>query len=621
MEIITSLEQQVAAARDLLEGVPEGESLPGFLRTLPDDGVLAVLEIGAALVRLGQRLEIPASGVVAQRSSRARGQTGIAQSQGHRDAASLLQQLTGVSRTQAARDVKVGQSLIEAAEFSLLGSASSGGLDGGEGGGDEGSEDGATGPEPIAAWHTALDRAADAGIISPDQYTAVRQGLGDPPTPTEADLAAVNVAGASELEVFELATAVIHETWAQATEQLLAEAEVRSLDELRKACRAVRDQLDPVGSDRRHLDRYEARSFRMWVDEKGTHRGSFSFDDETAAWLRSIIDSAMRPRRGGPRFLDPAERAEADKLRDDPRTNDQLMHDLVTDVMRGGTLALAEEVFGVRQAGVRIVRVVDTPSGDETRAREDHAFLEHEGTPVPVSVADRTICNTGVVPVTVDRQGNPLNVGREQRLFTSKQRIALSLRDGGCRWTNCDRPASYCEAHHIDEWQADQGHTDVARGILLCRYHHLELHNSGWRITRDGDGPFYLHRPGTAIAKRETEPPGTGAGNGADTRTGDDPETPIELPIRVIRAYAWKSAPQPSVRFRPGRSRPPEQVPPEAWGTRRQRRPATLTAEPPGVNAHWDQSKRGDEKRVTGSAATTTATKSECTTDRPAALF
>jgi hypothetical protein len=28
----------------------------------------------------------------------------------------------------------------------------------------------------------------------------------------------------------------------------------------------------------------------------------------------------------------------------------------------------------------------------------------------------------------------------------------------------CDRPPSYCEAHHIDQWLRDDGKTDIADG-------------------------------------------------------------------------------------------------------------------------------------------------------------
>ena len=64
-------------------------------------------------------------------------------------------------------------------------------------------------------------------------------------------------------------------------------------------------------------------------------------------------------------------------------------------------------------------------------------------------------------------------------------------------FSGCRVPASYCEAHHCDHWHENLGRTDIDRGILLCRYHHMLLHNNKWRITRDDDGPFMLHPPGS----------------------------------------------------------------------------------------------------------------------------
>jgi hypothetical protein len=55
---------------------------------------------------------------------------------------------------------------------------------------------------------------------------------------------------------------------------------------------------------------------------------------------------------------------------------------------------------------------------------------------------------------------------------------------GGCMFPGCDRGTDYGEAHHIDEWVADHGKTNVADGILLCRHHHMLLHNNKWKITR-----------------------------------------------------------------------------------------------------------------------------------------
>jgi hypothetical protein len=160
------------------------------------------------------------------------------------------------------------------------------------------------------------------------------------------------------------------------------------------------------------------------------------------------------------------------------------------DVLRAGVLADAKTVFGTRQAGVRLVQTVDADGNMAPVTVTEDGLMS-----MPGAVADQHACDTGYVPVTVDACGNALDVGREQRLFTPKQRIALAIRDGGCRWQGCDRPASYCEAHHIDEWKRDQGRTDLDRGILLCRYHHMALHHGGWRITRDGKDDFVLHHP------------------------------------------------------------------------------------------------------------------------------
>ncbi|MFC0682441.1 HNH endonuclease signature motif containing protein, partial [Lysobacter korlensis] len=62
----------------------------------------------------------------------------------------------------------------------------------------------------------------------------------------------------------------------------------------------------------------------------------------------------------------------------------------------------------------------------------------------------------------------------------------------GCRFPGCDRPPSWCEAHHLNEWARDGGRTDVADGILLCRHHHLLIHNNAWRIKRDRANYFLI---------------------------------------------------------------------------------------------------------------------------------
>ena len=477
MTFATEITDSAAALIALLgEGV-EPCDLAGRVSGLSDAETVAVAEASAALIRGAELAQVAAAGVIAARSAREAGQSGLAQSRGHRTAASLLQELTGSAKADAARKVRVGESLLTPAP--VLGDADA--------------------EAPAPAWDAPLTAALVAGRITAGQQDAIRLGLGEPPTESMRD------------------------GWADAAEQLVAESQARSLEELRNEARAMRDRLDPDGAHRRFLERHERRSFRLWTDADGNRRGSFLFDDEGGLLAETVLASALRPRRGGPRFVDSAERARADELSTDERTNDQLAYDLFLDVLHAGALADAATVFGTRQAGVRLVQVVDASgAGDGVAHSEDGVVT------LPAQVADQRMCDSGYVPVTVDACGNPLDVGREQRLFTPRQRIALAVRDGGCRWPGCDRPASYCESHHVDEWKRDGGRTDIDRGILLCRFHHMNLHHHGWRLTRSGKDDFVLHPPGSR--------PGCAA---------------VRLRPRAALTAAWAGIDPPPRRFRP----------------------------------------------------------------------
>jgi hypothetical protein len=70
--------------------------------------------------------------------------------------------------------------------------------------------------------------------------------------------------------------------------------------------------------------------------------------------------------------------------------------------------------------------------------------------------------------------------------------IGLGSKGGGCCFDYCDRPPSWTEAHHINEWDRRLGRPDIADGILLCRHHHLLVHNNGWRVTRTGADYFVI---------------------------------------------------------------------------------------------------------------------------------
>ncbi|MGL3150419.1 DUF222 domain-containing protein [Microbacterium sp. A82] len=435
---------------------------------MTDADIVKVLEETAVLAKEVEQIQVAAAGVIAVRSKRERGHSGLSASRGHRSAAAFVQDVTGSTKADANRKVRVGEALFDDSEPDTGGPAPD----------DEPTREERPAPGP---WYQPLRDALGDGRLTATQFDAIRRGLGELP---EIDVDEVDADTRAQ------AKDEARAAWAQAAEQLIDEAAERTVEELWQQARTIRDLLDPEGAEKRFLERFEKRSFRTYRGQDGQKRASLVLDDDGDLFLETVMAAALRPRRGGPRFVDSDEKEQAASLIDDPRTNDQLAYDLIMDVLRAGALADAESVFGTRQAGVRLVQVVDAHGNTAPVTHsEDHLVS------MPGAAAAQRMCESGFVPVTLDSCGNPLDVGREQRLFIPKQRIALAIRDGGCRWHGCDRPASYCEAHHIDEWDRDRGRTDIDRGILLCRYHHMTLHHGGWRITRDGTGDFVLHHP------------------------------------------------------------------------------------------------------------------------------
>ena len=124
------------------------------------------------------------------------------------------------------------------------------------------------------------------------------------------------------------------------------------------------------------------------------------------------------------------------------------------------------------------------------------------GAPISAAEARRLACDAQILPAVLDSNSQPLDLGRARRLFTGPIRRALILRDRGCSFPGCDRPARWSEGHHLRAW-ADGGTTDLANACLICRHHHRLLHNdSGWQVRLTPDGhPEYLP-PGSIDLQR-----------------------------------------------------------------------------------------------------------------------
>lgn len=449
----------------------EGRTLIESIDVLADD-VLARLISDASHARAEfDTVLTAAAGVAAKRSERALGHAGLAQRNGHQNAIRFVQSLTGASRGEASRQVRLGGAMgeVDAAERALRNAEESDGSASDGSDGDGGPDESAPKPAPLP-WNHPIITAVSAGILSPAAGDAIGRGLGEPSSTCDT------------------------ETMRLAASELVDEAKSAHVDELFGLARRKRDEVDPLGVQERWQRRYDNRSWTMRRNQDGQLTAHAVFDDESGVFVTHMLDLALSPRRGGPRFVSEEDRRWSDELIADPRSNEQLAFDAVLDVLRSGAAVDASTTLRTHRPAVRVMvaRDDDAPQG----VAFGIGHLEGSVDAVPSSVVATHLCDAGSVDIHTDAAGNVLDLGRERRLFSSRQRVVLRTRDGGCIWPGCDRPPWSTEAHHSDGWYADHGKTDIADGVLLCRFHHLLLHNNGWKISRDGT-QYYLKPPKT----------------------------------------------------------------------------------------------------------------------------
>ena len=134
-------------------------------------------------------------------------------------------------------------------------------------------------------------------------------------------------------------------------------------------------------------------------------------------------------------------------------------------------------------------------------AGEGPAELDHVG-PVPGEVARRIACDASVLRVVMDARSEPLDVGRRTPVIPPSMRRAVIVRDRRCRFPGCDRPHTWCDAHHVRHW-ADGGPTAASNLLLLCRRHHRLIHRPrGFTLELVEGHPVFRRPDGSVLEDR-----------------------------------------------------------------------------------------------------------------------
>ena len=118
--------------------------------------------------------------------------------------------------------------------------------------------------------------------------------------------------------------------------------------------------------------------------------------------------------------------------------------------------------------------------------------------PISSKTVERWACDCRLTRVLL-KDSVVIDVGRAERTIKGPKRRALNARDQHCQWPGCERPASWCDGHHIVYWMHGGG-DELENLVLLCTRHHWKVHEGGWQLIRDEGGKVITIAPQTVFA-------------------------------------------------------------------------------------------------------------------------
>lgn len=248
-----------------------------------------------------------------------------------------------------------------------------------------------------------------------------------------------------------------------------------SLDQLAKLIARAEAHLDPDGLEPKERNARGDRSFVMY-ERDGLLHFTGKCDVESGAPIKTAVEAIVT--------------ADFRAALDDPHRGSDPDSDLRSVPQRqlDALTLIAPHFLGCDHSDIPLggATVVVRMNLEDLQSGEGHALIDGISQPVSIATARKMAAGGRIIPCVLDTDGQILDWGREKRLFTKSQRLALVERDGGCAM--CGLPPGMTRAHHIKWSTRDRGATDLANGVLLCESCHHRIHDNGWDILIDGVG-------------------------------------------------------------------------------------------------------------------------------------
>jgi len=250
--------------------------------------------------------------------------------------------------------------------------------------------------------------------------------------------------------------------------RLLGKAERHTVSEFRRDCTHARHAADQQGFLDEQLEGVKTRSLEINPREDGDLfyiRGWL--DAEGGATLRAALEPMARPCGAG-----------------DHRHRDRRLADALIELCNYSLDNGLVPQHNGQRPHLQVTTTLETllalpgaPAGE----------LEF-GPPIAAETVRRLACDSSLVRILLGADSAVVDVGRMTRVVPAATRRALNVRDRGCVWPGCDRPAAWTQAHHVLHWTIHHGPTNVSNLVLLCHRHHWMAHEGGWQLVREADG-------------------------------------------------------------------------------------------------------------------------------------
>ena len=247
---------------------------------------------------------------------------------------------------------------------------------------------------------------------------------------------------------------------------LLDKARENSPGKFHHICRHYRHAIDPKGYEEEQTELVQNRRLSINTWDDGSLLLSGVLDREGGAALRTALEPLAR--KSGAH---------------DDRNRERRLADALVDLSMHALDSGLIPQQGSQRTHLQVTMTLETLRGLPGAAAAELEF----SLPISAKTVERLACDSSITRIVLGSDSMVIDVGRAKRTISGPARKALNVRDRGCTWPDCERPASWTSGHHLKHWI--HGGTNKPPNLtLLCYRHHWMVHEGNWQIVRGDDG-------------------------------------------------------------------------------------------------------------------------------------